>query len=112
MRSLYAGSDALLAPTYYDPCSLASLEAVACGTPVVTTAANGAADLIGPAGAGVIVEDPAAVPAMVRALQQISTHAEAYRKRARALRPQLAWERHLDRVEELLSAAMRPAAKR
>jgi UDP-glucose:(heptosyl)LPS alpha-1,3-glucosyltransferase len=41
---LYRGSDLLLQPTRYDPCSLATLEALACGLPVVTTSRNGAAE--------------------------------------------------------------------
>ena len=33
-------------PTYYDPCSLVVLEALACGLPVITTAQNGASELL------------------------------------------------------------------
>ena len=100
----------MLAPTYYDPCSLASLEALACGTPVVTTPENGAADLIGPASAGVIVGGPTAVEAMVGALETIANDLDTFRARARAVRPQLDWERHLDRMEELLTSAAKPSA--
>jgi UDP-glucose:(heptosyl)LPS alpha-1,3-glucosyltransferase len=43
-RPLYAAADLLVQPTWRDPCSLATLEALACGVPVVTTDANGAAE--------------------------------------------------------------------
>lgn len=38
----YAAADAYVHPTYYDPCSLTVLEALACGLPVITTEFNGA----------------------------------------------------------------------
>lgn len=42
----YRACDALILPTLYDPFSSVVLEALACGTPVVTTAQNGAAEII------------------------------------------------------------------
>ena len=57
MASLYALSDVLVQPTFYDPCSLTTLEALANGLPVVTSAFNGAGELIGE-GAGAVVADP------------------------------------------------------
>jgi UDP-glucose:(heptosyl)LPS alpha-1,3-glucosyltransferase len=42
----YAGADLFVLPTLYDPFANACLEAMACGLPVLTTAANGAAELL------------------------------------------------------------------
>ncbi|MGB2613411.1 MAG: glycosyltransferase family 4 protein [Phycisphaerae bacterium] len=42
----YAAADAYVHPTWYDPCSLVVLEALACGLPVVTTQFNGASELV------------------------------------------------------------------
>lgn len=42
----YHAADALLLPTLYDPFANVCLEALACGVPVVTSAANGAAEVI------------------------------------------------------------------
>jgi UDP-glucose:(heptosyl)LPS alpha-1,3-glucosyltransferase len=42
----YAGADLFVLPTRYDPFGNACLEAMACGLPVVTTAASGAAELM------------------------------------------------------------------
>ena len=44
----YQAATVLALPTLYDPCSNVVLEALACGTPAVTTAANGAAEFITP----------------------------------------------------------------
>jgi UDP-glucose:(heptosyl)LPS alpha-1,3-glucosyltransferase len=43
---IYPACDCLVHPTYYDACSLVVLEALASGTPVITTSANGAAMFI------------------------------------------------------------------
>ena len=37
MRNAYFAADFLVHPTFYDPCSLVVLEALACGLPVITT---------------------------------------------------------------------------
>jgi UDP-glucose:(heptosyl)LPS alpha-1,3-glucosyltransferase len=58
MRSAYFASDFLVHPTFYDPCSLVVLEAVACGLPVITTRANGASELMSLSHEGYVVDDP------------------------------------------------------
>lgn len=47
VRSLYAAADVFVAPTLYDPFANACLEALAAGLPVLTTNANGFAEIIG-----------------------------------------------------------------
>ena len=54
-----AAADLLLHPTHYDPFPLVTLEALACGTPVATTARNGAVDHVGRDGPVRAVIDPA-----------------------------------------------------
>ncbi len=46
VETCYWSSDFFVQPTYYDPCSLVVLEALACGLPVITTAQNGASELL------------------------------------------------------------------
>jgi UDP-glucose:(heptosyl)LPS alpha-1,3-glucosyltransferase len=58
MRNAYFAADFLVHPTFYDPCSLVVLEALACGLPVVTTRANGASELLSPLQEGYVVDDP------------------------------------------------------
>ena len=55
----YAAADIYCQPTYYDPCSLTVLEALACGMPVITTRLNGAAELMTDGREGFILEHPA-----------------------------------------------------
>lgn len=42
----YAAADVCVLPTWYDPCSLFTLEAWAAGLPVITTRCNGASELM------------------------------------------------------------------
>ncbi|HLW63698.1 MAG TPA: glycosyltransferase family 4 protein, partial [Gemmataceae bacterium] len=58
MRQAYFASDFLVHPTFYDPCSLVVLEALACGLPVITSRYNGAAELLNPKLAGLVIDDP------------------------------------------------------
>jgi UDP-glucose:(heptosyl)LPS alpha-1,3-glucosyltransferase len=57
VEEYYAASDFLILPTLYDPFSNVCLEALACGIPVITTRANGAAELIKDGMNGYVFED-------------------------------------------------------
>ncbi len=58
IRQLYHAADVLLLPSLEDNLAFAVLEALATGLPVVTTARNGAAELLASATAGRAVRDP------------------------------------------------------
>jgi UDP-glucose:(heptosyl)LPS alpha-1,3-glucosyltransferase len=58
IRRVFFVADMHVHPTYYDPCSLVVLEAMACGLPVITTAHNGAAELMHPPRDGFVINDP------------------------------------------------------
>jgi UDP-glucose:(heptosyl)LPS alpha-1,3-glucosyltransferase len=68
MTRMLGAADLLVQPTYRDPCSLATLEALAGGVPVVTTQANGASEALGGPDAGTVVPvgDAAALGAALR----------------------------------------------
>lgn len=55
---LYAAADGLVHPTRWDACSPATLEALAAGLPVITSARNGAADAITDGHSGYVLDDP------------------------------------------------------
>jgi UDP-glucose:(heptosyl)LPS alpha-1,3-glucosyltransferase len=57
-RNCYFASDFLVHPTFYDPCSLVVLEALACGLPVITSSYNGAGELLNPPLDGYVVDNP------------------------------------------------------
>lgn len=52
----YGAADLLVHPTFYDACSLAVLEALASGLPVVTTASNGASGVLSQGEEGWVIE--------------------------------------------------------
>ena len=54
----YLGCDAFVFPTVYEPFSNACLEAMAAGLPVVTTAVNGAAEVLRDGESGFVLPDP------------------------------------------------------
>ncbi len=58
MSNAYFAADFLVHPTFYDPCSLVVLEALACALPVITTRANGASELLHPLQEGFVIDDP------------------------------------------------------
>ncbi len=84
-EDLYRAADLLAHPTFYDPCSLVVLEALASGLPVATTAANGAGEWVGK-GAGVVVADPRDADALSEALSAVARLARAPGTRGAARR--------------------------
>ncbi|MCA1905039.1 MAG: glycosyltransferase family 4 protein, partial [Desulfarculus sp.] len=101
---LIAACDGLLLPTIYDPCANACLEALHLGRPVVTTLANGAAELVRPGVNGVLVAEPADAAELARACQT----ALAMELPVTADLPQVGpW---LDQVELALATAARKNA--
>jgi UDP-glucose:(heptosyl)LPS alpha-1,3-glucosyltransferase len=67
----YAGADLLVLPTLYDPFANACLEAMACGLPVLTSDANGAAELLQDGVNGHVLESPLSGATLADALQQL-----------------------------------------
>jgi UDP-glucose:(heptosyl)LPS alpha-1,3-glucosyltransferase len=67
----YAGADLLVLPTLYDPFANACLEAMACGLPVLTTAANGAAELIRDGISGCVLGEAPSAETVADALQRL-----------------------------------------
>ena len=100
-RPYYAAADAFVLPTWFDSLSNATLEALACGLPVVTTSSNGVAELMTPGREGLIVR-AGDVPALRSAIGSI---VDADRRRmgdaARALAEGLTWRRHVDAMSTI-----------
>lgn len=67
----YAAADVYVQPTFYDPCSLVVLEALASGLPVVTSRYNGAGELIAEGVEGSIVDDPSDVGELTESLRPL-----------------------------------------
>jgi len=58
IRTAYFSADFLVHPTFYDPCSLVVLEALACDLPVITSRYNGASERRHPLQEGFVIDDP------------------------------------------------------
>jgi UDP-glucose:(heptosyl)LPS alpha-1,3-glucosyltransferase len=58
VHRFYLGSDIFVFPTLYDPFSNATLEAMSCGLPVITTTINGVSEIISDGRNGCLINDP------------------------------------------------------
>jgi UDP-glucose:(heptosyl)LPS alpha-1,3-glucosyltransferase len=67
----YAGADLFVLPTLYDPFANTCLEAMACGLPVLTTAVNGATELMRDGINGCVLGDRPNAEAIADALQPL-----------------------------------------
>jgi UDP-glucose:(heptosyl)LPS alpha-1,3-glucosyltransferase len=65
-----AAADALVFPTTYEPFGLVILEALACGTPVITSRLAGAAELIEHGREGFLLDDPGDPEELTAALRR------------------------------------------
>ncbi len=72
IRPCFHASDFFVLPTYYDPCSLVVFEALACGLPVITTACNGAGELITRGREGFVIPGPDALDELTDALDRMT----------------------------------------
>jgi UDP-glucose:(heptosyl)LPS alpha-1,3-glucosyltransferase len=111
MRPAYQASDFLVHPTFYDPCSLVVLEALACGLPVITSRANGASEFLSGGREGFVLDDPRdrALPWCMHHLLDERTRAKcalAARETARAW----TFEGHYRQLLAILCEARRPAS--
>ena len=89
MRDLMEAADIFLLPTIYDPFSNASLEAMAAGLPVITTEANGFAEIMRPGEDGEALRTPADIEGIASAIEKWSaceTPASREARRAEARR--------------------------
>ncbi len=67
----YAAADVYVHPTWYDPCSLVTLEASASGLPVITTRCNGASELMTNGKEGFVLDDPSDATALAARMEDL-----------------------------------------
>jgi len=126
LATLYASAAALVLPTRYDAFSNVCLEAAASGIPVLTSGANGAAELIrpapaleaaaahdapatGPDPAGFVVEDPEDVAGFAKALDALASPELRVRlgRAARAVAERHSLSAHLTALRDLYTRVRR-----
>jgi UDP-glucose:(heptosyl)LPS alpha-1,3-glucosyltransferase len=98
----YAGADGVVLLSWYDACSRVVLEAVGLSLPAITTARNGAAELLADGG-GWVIDTPADDAGLLAALDEMADPAERARvaqvcsRRAESI----SIDRHVAQLEEL-----------
>lgn len=102
LPALLAAADALLLPTRYDAFANVCLEAAASGIPVVTSGADGAAELL--RGCANVVEDAEDAAGFAAALARLRDPAErtAQGSAARAVAERHDWGTHVEALRALL----------
>jgi glycosyltransferase involved in cell wall biosynthesis len=90
LAALYRGARCLVYPSLYEGFGIPVLEAMACGTPVVTSAGGATEEVAG--GAAVLVDphDPAAIAA---GIEEASSRSDELRARGLERAAQFSWDR-------------------
>ncbi|MEL7237803.1 MAG: glycosyltransferase family 4 protein [Planctomycetota bacterium] len=112
--ALYRSADLLVQLTRHDPCSLATLEALASGLPVLSTKTNGATEVMTSGVHGEVIDaadDGEAARAAVRRLLDGETLADA-RQACTQLRPLLSWQTHVDTLVDIYADLLQARAER
>ena len=114
VRDCYWSSDFFVQPTYYDPCSLVVLEALACGLPVITTEQNGAGELMTDGREGYVLTSPRAETELIAALDRMTNDASrlAMSDEARRLGRRQTFEGHVGRLLTIFEEVSRNRAGR
>lgn len=112
LPGLFAGADVLLYPTLYEGFGLPVVEAMACGTPVLTSSTSALQEI---AGGYAYLVDPLDVDAIARGIVLLATDArvrsdfvELGRKRAR----DFSWDKAAERTLEIYADALGRTGKR
>ena len=98
LAALYRGARCVLYPSLYEGFGLPVVEAMACGTPVVTSIGTAMEEVAG--GAAILV-DPLDVSAIASGIEQATTRRDELVPAGVARARELTWERAADSVVEL-----------
>lgn len=106
-----AAADLFVLPTIYDPFSNACLEAMACGLPVITTAANGVAEVMQERRSGAVLADPRDVQGLADRMEEFLQPARREERAvaARAAAEAFPAEGHLKQVLAVYEDVVREA---
>ncbi len=106
LERYYASADILVHPTFYDPCSLVVLEALASGLPVITTRRNGAGGIIEDGVGGFVLDDPRNVETLAEVILDLSDprRLKEASSAARALAEKYSHERSYQTMLEVIKS--------
>ncbi len=112
LPALYSGADLFVFPSLYEGFGLPVLEAMACGTPVVTSNSSSLPEVAGDAALLVDATDPEQIAlAMLRALSEAGLSAEL-RERGLARSALFTWERTARATVEVYERLLQPGHTR
>jgi UDP-glucose:(heptosyl)LPS alpha-1,3-glucosyltransferase len=102
-RPFYRAADFFVLPTRHDPCSLATLEALAMGLPVVSTVFNGACEIMTDAQHGFVLPDPQDINSLAQAMRKMldAPARRAMHDACLLLRPRLSYDAHVTQLLEI-----------
>jgi UDP-glucose:(heptosyl)LPS alpha-1,3-glucosyltransferase len=92
VRPYLWAADACLHPAFYDPCSLAALEALAAGLPLVTTRRNGVSELMTDGREGFVIADARDDAGLAAAMLRLTAPEPRAAMAAAAARLGAAWD--------------------
>ena len=102
-RPFYQAADVYVHPSHYDACSLAVLEALASGLPVITSSANGASELLQQGETGYVLRDANDVTSLSQHLITLCDLPVRRRmgRRARLVAEANSMEKNFERIEQV-----------
>ncbi len=106
---LYNAADVLLFPSYYEGFGWPPLEAMACGTPVVTSDCRALAEVVGDAGLMAPPEDTHALAAAVRSVLESGELAMRLRRLGLERAARYTWERTVSEYARVYAAVAEEA---
>jgi UDP-glucose:(heptosyl)LPS alpha-1,3-glucosyltransferase len=114
IRDCYWSSDFFVSPTYYDPCSLVVFEALACGLPVITTACNGAGEVMTDGREGYVITAPDALGELVSAIDHMADDdaRRAMSEHAARLGAGQSMDRHVGRLIKVFEEVVASKSRR
>jgi UDP-glucose:(heptosyl)LPS alpha-1,3-glucosyltransferase len=103
---VYQASDVYLQPTWYDPCSLVVLEAMAAGVPVISTAFNGASEMIDSGVNGYVIPRPDSLSDFTSAMEKLfdDDHRKGLGSKARQSVETLTHEKNFSHMERVFQS--------
>ncbi|HEY3275922.1 MAG TPA: glycosyltransferase family 4 protein [Syntrophorhabdaceae bacterium] len=102
-EKMYASSQILAHPTFYDACSLTTMEGMAAGLPTISTRWNGASALISPK-EGYVLDEPGDIAGLASALRDLLDEdvRREMGRNARAKLEEFTIERNASEMERIL----------
>ena len=102
---LFNAADVTVHPTYYDPSSKVVIESLMMGRPAISSAYNGASEMLATdPPRGIVVDEPDDVAGLAAAMATLADRdrRQAYADATAGLADELSMRRHVDRLEQLL----------